>query len=678
MLILFTPLLFWIGSCRRVQEHPLSKVIGLLASLQDKVKHDAEACDKTYEAYVARCRSETQTLNSAINEAKREMMDATAQANNEKAKIERLTVEISKSQEAIAGYQSHLVWAGKIRDEETSRFDERYQLADELQRAIYNLKHQLRNGMSALQGAAVQPVMQALDALVKGSLLNAAEASRLAAMIQRDDAEENEDDSEIDAAISQTDREDIIEALKSLLTSIQRSLEEARENERILGHQYRMLKQSLENQIQREEDSQALAKSSIAWSTKKKEQAEGDLTMASRALEDAQEQLTTLTDNCAKERENYEDESASREEELKAIDDALKALGDLRTRTHGLFGAAFLQLSQDSRTFDGASKSLRSSASSFTTGARIITFVRDLALREGEPELSQLASRVAAVMQQGAAAGEEPFAKVMNMIRELIARLEAEAPCNSELQEAQAKLDVKKMKFEKLQADVGDWSAEAAQLKLRTTDAQKALDSLLDQQAAMDTVRKKQRDEYERLEAHLKSGLRGTRLALKQYYSITKEKKHEAREGTASAIIAYLENIESIFSRDMAAAEEIEYERKTDYEAETQSRQALVATMKRAVQYKTRGSEALDRSDDVAADDGESLKEEIDALSKIVKTLTVQCSDKALSYEERKRRREDEIAGLKQALEILGSRTALVQLDSRHSRHALKLKRTGG
>merc|ERR1719355_461050 len=61
-------------------------------------------------------------------------------------------------------------------------------------------------------------------------------------------------------------------------------------------------------------------------------------------------------------------------------------------------------------------------------------------------------------------------------------------------------------------------------------------------------------------------------------------------------------------------------------------------------------------------EDHASVSAELDAVNSYIDKLRPQCEEKAMSYEEKKAKREAEIAGLKEALEILsGDGLALVQ-----------------
>ena len=80
-------------------------------------------------------------------------------------------------------------------------------------------------------------------------------------------------------------------------------------------------------------------------------------------------------------------------------------------------------------------------------GFDVVTMVRRLAQKEHSAALSQFASRISAVMKFGAGAGEDPFAKVTELITDLIHRLQSEASseashksyCDDELAKAKDK-----------------------------------------------------------------------------------------------------------------------------------------------------------------------------------------------------------------------------------------------
>merc|ERR1740130_1219274 len=71
------------------------------------------------------------------------------------------------------------------------------------------------------------------------------------------------------------------------------------------------------------------------------------------------------------------------------------------------------------------------------------------------------------------------------------------------------------------------------------------------------------------------------------------------------------------------------------------------------VKYKTQEAASLDKDLAENSSDRDGLRTELDAVMTYGEKIRAMCIAKPESYEERKARREAEIAGLKQALEIL-------------------------
>merc|ERR1719428_1930347 len=79
------------------------------------------------------------------------------------------------------------------------------------------------------------------------------------------------------------------------------------------------------------------------------------------------------------------------------------------------------------------------------------------------------------------------------------------------------------------------------------------------------------------------------------------------------------------------------------------------------VKYKSKEAAGLDKSGAEAVSDREGVQAELDALNEYLGKLNKMCVAKAEPYAERKRRREAELAGLKQALQILDGEAVLIQ-----------------
>jgi len=129
-----------------------------------------------------------------------------------------------------------------------------------------------------------------------------------------------------------------------------------------------------------------------------------------------------------------------------------------------------------------------------------------------------------------------------------------------------------------------------------------------------------------------------------------------------------LEVVESDFSKELAEIVATEENAVATYKAETNENEIEKATKEQDVKYKSKEATDLDKEVAEASSDRDAVKAELDAVLKYLASLEKQCIEKAETYAERKAHREAEIAGLKEALTILESETALVQ----KSHHTLR------
>merc|ERR1719333_1040161 len=103
----------------------------------------------------------------------------------------------------------------------------------------------------------------------------------------------------------------------------------------------------------------------------------------------------------------------------------------------------------------------------------------------------------------------------------------------------------------------------------------------------------------------------------------------------------------------------------SDYD-KTSKQNELARTMKgQDVKYKTKEAAGLDKSVSETSSDLDSTKAELDAIMEQLDKLNNMCVAKAEPYAERKAHRESEIAGLKEALQILEGEAVLLQKTSK-------------
>jgi len=187
----------------------------------------------------------------------------------------------------------------------------------------------------------------------------------------------------------------------------------------------------------------------------------------------------------------------------------------------------------------------------------------------------------------------------------------------------------------------------------------------------MDAIRQKEKQIFLSNQADLQQGLQGVKLALKllrDYYA--KDTDHEAAVGAGSGVIGLIEVVESDFSKNLAEITADEDTAQGAYDRETKENALTKATKDQDVKYKTKEATHLDSAVAEMSSDLQGVDAELAAILEYKGKLVEMCVAKAEPYEERKRRREEEIAGLKQALQILEGESVLMQTQKKGLRGA--------
>merc|ERR1712060_248024 len=241
------------------------------------------------------------------------------------------------------------------------------------------------------------------------------------------------------------------------------------------------------------------------------------------------------------------------------------------------------------------------------------------------------------------------------------------AYCDKELKETNAKKLEKTTEIDMLTTRIDQQSAKSAKLKEEVAVLQSELSKLAKAQADMDKLRQQQKEAYTATRAEQMKGLEGVKLAMKllrDYYA--SDAAHNAASGAGGGIIGLLETIESDMTKTIASLESEEESAASDYDTMTRRNEIDRATKEQDVKYKAKESKELDKTAAENTADRTSVQAELDAIVEYLGKIEEQCIAKAESYSERASRREAEIAGLKQALSILESETALIQRLNKH------------
>merc|ERR1719265_1518294 len=262
----------------------------------------------------------------------------------------------------------------------------------------------------------------------------------------------------------------------------------------------------------------------------------------------------------------------------------------------------------------------------------------------------------------------------------MIAKLESEAKseatekayCDEEMAKTEAKKGELEGVISRLTSKIDLAAAKSAGLKEDVKTLQAELAALSRQQAEMDSIRAEEQAAFDTAKSELELGISGVQKALgvlKDYYQGSAAfvqnsfnafmqqpaapQQHTKASGAGGGIIDILEVVESDFAKNLATEETEEADAIAQYEKTTQENKLSTTMKSQDVKYKTKEFKGLDKSISDLSGDKEDTSSELSAVLDYFAKIKDRCIAKPETYEERKQRRESEIAGLKEALSIL-------------------------
>jgi len=679
--------------------NPLSKVMELMDSLTAKITAEGDEEAKAYKEYVEWCDDAAANLANDIKTGKDKKEELEATISKSTAEIEACTEKIEDLSASISADEKELKEATAIREKELATFKasekELMDAIDTLDRAVGILSKEMAKNPAALMQvntANIDSVIKGLSAVINAASFSSVDQKKLVALVQANQGEEA-DDMEMGApaaAVYKSHSSSIFDVLEDMKEKAETQLGDLRKAESNTKHSYEMLKQSLTDQIEADTKDMEEEKSLKASTEETKAVASGDLAETVKDLKADESALATAQTTCMQVATDHDATVKSRTEELTAIATAKKVLSETST------GAV-----EQSYSFLQTRSASKLQSRADLKNAEVASMIKKLAQQHHSAALAQLASRITSVVRYGAADGDDVFGKVKGLISDMIAKLEAEAEseatekayCDEELSKTEAKKAELEGVIAKLTSKIDLAAAKSAELKTEVKTLQAELATLAKEQSEMDAIRAEEKAAYDKAKSELTLGISGVQKALgvlKDYYQgaafVQSGKnfdafmqqpappaKHTPAGGAGGSIIDILEVVESDFTKNLAAEETQEADAISVYEKTTQDNKMSTTMKSQDVKYKTAEFKGLDKSISELSGEKDTTSTELGAVLEYYGKIKERCIAKPETYEERKARREAEIAGLKEALEILESETAFMQrrTNLRHRRGAV-------
>jgi len=681
--------------------NPLGKVIELMDSLTAKITAEGEEEAKAFKEYFEWCDDAAANLHNEIKTGTKSQEDLEAAISKATADIEASTAKIEELSASISADEKELKEATAVREKEVATFEasekELVDAIDTLDRAVGILQKEMSKNPAALAQVDTKnldSVIKSLGAVINAASFSAQDQQKLVALVQSQQGAEADDEdlAAPAAAVYKTHSSSIFDVLEDMKEKAEGQLAELRKAESATKHNYNMLRQSLEDQMEADTKDMDEEKSLKANTEETKAVAEGDLAETVKSLAEDKKALATASSTCMTVAADHDATVKSRTEELTAIATAKKILSDTSS---GAVSQSYSLFQVSSRT---ASK-LQTRAD--LANVEVVRLVKKLAKEHHSAALAQLASRIGSVIRYGAAGGDDVFAKVKSLITDMISKLEAEAKseatekayCDEELAKTEAKKSELESEISKLTSKIDLAAAKSAGLKEDVKTLEAELATLAKEQAEMDGIRAEEKAAFDKAKAELELGISGVQKALgvlKDYYQgaafvqspsnfdafmqqPAAPKKHEKASGAGGSIIDILEVCESDFAKNLAAEEQEEADAIEVYEKTTQENKLSTTMKSQDVKYKTKEFKALDKSISDLSGDRDTTNTELSAVLDYYGKIKERCIAKPESYEERKARREAEINGLKEALSILENETAFMQRRKRSLRSSFAM-----
>jgi len=639
-----------VSATLRAQVSPVQKVIELLDALKGKVEAELANEEQLMEEYTKYCDSEANARTDSITSAKRTTNDLAATIQDSQAQVQELTAETEELAAKIRTGDADLEAATKVREEELASFEAREkelsETVDTVERAVIVLKRG-QTFMQSKQGSQELKLLAAsLSVIVQATWVDSHQKAAVQSLLQSEDGDEDLSlQPQATTAAYTSKGGGIIEILQDMQTKAEAALSDARKAEMESKHAYAMLRQGIETSGATQSKRKGAASNERSRHEETVGTATGDLAETKASLAADKAYLSELNMSCEQKAKEWATRQKEAQGEMGAIAKAREILeGGVKV---------FLQAKTTARA---AGEDERSHA---------VSILRSLQKEHPSYMLAQVVS----------SASSDPFGKVRALIESMVSRLleeagkeaDAKAFCDEETAKSKAKqgeltaqVDQHSVRIEKSTAAKAKLGEQIKQLQEGTAEIDQA-------NAAASELRQKEKADYTKASAEFRQSAEAVANAmqvLQEYYAsgsflqLGSKQAPElggAKTDIASTILEMLEVAEADFTRLLAEAEAAETAAVSAYEKLSQDNKVSRAAKKAEQKGKEAEAKSLEMGLLNYKDDHASASKELDAVLAYQDKLKPQCETKVMSYAERVQKREEEIAGLKEAMEILSA-----------------------
>jgi len=635
----------------------VTKVIELINELKVKVQKDLEAESKAMAEYSTFCDDEQTQKGFAIKTAGSQIEAYSATIEETEGKIQSLAADIDTAASESASKTSERKSATGVRDNEHSDFKaaekELVESIDTLSRAVTIIKRE----MSFAQGGKASGLSQKLSAMsgalnqvIAAAWIDSSSRSKLKSFLS------TEADDELSLKVKQPQATtsnyenhstSIVSTLEDMKDKAEATLNSLRREEMQAKHAFEMIKQSLTDAITNlsKEIDESQAQSGAAQ--EKLAKAQGNLASTDASKKADEEYVSNLSTECSSKASEWDQRQVSARSEIEALNKGSEILS-------AKFG--FVQIAAT------AGQSKKDVDSSFAARDKVISVLKKLGRQYNSFGMMQIAN----------AAGKDPFAKVRGLIENMIAKLETQAQeeathdafCKEETVKSAKAKETKQNNVDKYQARIDEAQAGIAELKGEIASLNGELAEIAGSNKKATEMRNQEAADYAVASKDFKESAEAITQALvvlKDFYKsgdasfvqVAQPEFGAARSDASHMILEILEVAQEDFTKLLAEAETGESEAQSAFKNLIQENAVSKAKKEAEVKAKTSEVKSVEVALTHHQQDYGTESAELDAVLDYIQKLKPQCESKAMSYEERKARRDAEVAGLREALSLL-------------------------
>mmetsp|Transcript_41078 Transcript_41078/g.89550 ORF Transcript_41078/g.89550 Transcript_41078/m.89550 type:complete len:684 (+) Transcript_41078:496-2547(+) len=635
---------------------PLQKVVEMLGGMLAKSKEEKHEEVVRFNTFKQWCDDTNGEKRAAIDDENKLIAKLTSRIEKDTATIAHLEGEIARLNDDLASFAGDLKAAKGIRRKDHEDFKAQHKDYSESIDA-------LERGMAALKANA-HNLKQGEDALLQLQQVKSIPQSALRVFeiyLQTGD----DGVPEANAYESQTGGvQEVIQNLRRKFEDERLALEKAEAEEK---YKFEMTSQGLHDNIEQSEEELNTKTEDMQKTKQRKASDEKELTKTQQALAEDSSYLQDTETLCLQKAQAYENRQVTRQGEIEAIEKALEILN-----SDDVKGSAEKHLPKLIQKSGVSFAQLRSVKSNDEAVAKAVELLQAAAKRTGSTTLLFAAEK----------AMNDPFKKVKHMIAELITRLMNEANeeathkgfCDTELGMNKNVRDEKTSSVDKLTAEVEERNAKDNQLKNRLAKLTEDVSELNKAMASATAQRNTEHEKNTETIADAKAGQKAVAQALevlKAYYAkaaaqtdlmqgpaddapATFDEAEQGQQGAATGVIGMLEVVLSDFTRLDSETSEDESTAQSEYDNFMNESKEDKAVKEMDIDTYTGEQERNARKLHDAENELADEQAELDTALGYYEELKVECVKQPISYEERVAQRKEEVESLRQALQVLG------------------------